>query len=439
MRAVAWPLMLGLLAASAPTGAADSLESALRDSQWFGYAKAMLVADDKEGGRPNQRTTGFGGKLGGETGSYHGFQLKAAAYTTQDLGLNNHDPRKIDTYMFDLDKMTYSLLGESQLKYSAGRTALTLGRQEIHSPLMASYDYRIIPNLYEAYTLVNRDLPDSTVTLSYVSKMAGLDGLLDFSKFRSMSQQAYTSLKVAADGTVDAVNGDTLEVSRVVGHRGVWMAGLVYEQTHKFQLWNYYGVDTLNTVYLDGRLRQKLSEDWSTLLEAQTYRVAAVGQFKDYLAQRGLNASYDLFGLKATLAHRPSGLSVALAGNHFTGDRNTVTAFSNWGGYPEFVIMPYIHAGNNGATGIARSTLAKLTVLLDLGAWGLKDHNLLFGHAHIDLDERILAGADIRVNSLLYRARLTPGLSARLALESRNSGHSRYNNEFVALALRYDF
>jgi hypothetical protein len=417
----------------------EELSTALQSGHVYGFGKVMYVADDKKGGRLNQSTPGFGGKIGGETGDYYGFSLKGAWYTTRDFGLRSANPKETDAYMFDVDKTPYSLLGEAQLNFVAGRTTLTFGRQEIHSPLLSSYDYRIIPNLYEAYTLTNRDLAATAFTLSYVGKMAGLDGLPIFSAFRSMSQQAYTSLMVTADGTVDARNGDTMNLAKVVGNKGVWMAGLVYEKEHALQIWNTYGSDTLNTLYVEGKFKKNLSGEWSTVLDGQAYRVAEVGQFKEYLAQRGLNARYGLYGVKGTLAHKPSGLSAMLAYNHFTGDHKTVTAYGNWGGYPEFVSMPYLYAENDGVSAIARSRLSKVSVLLDLGAYGLQGHSLLFGHARIDIDETIQANSDILVNSLLYRAKLSPKLSARVLLEARNSGHSRYNNEFVAASLRYDF
>jgi hypothetical protein len=429
-------LLAALLACLAGQALAQQTES---DFKLFGYAKLMYVADDKKGGRLNQSTPGFGGKLGFETGDFHGFQLRAAEYTTSDLGLRHDDPRRTDAYMFDLDKEPYSLLGEAQLNYHTGKTTLTAGRQEFFSPIINSYEYRIIPNLFEAVTLKNRDIPDTTLTLAYVGKMSGLDGLVTFSEFRSMSQQAYTSLKVAADGTPDAKNGETLDPSTVVGHHGVWVAGFVHERDYRFQLWNFHGVDTLNTLYLDGSWQKSLTQVVTGTLEGQAYRVAEVGGFKDYLSQQGLNASYGLLGLKGTLAHRPSGVSIALALNQFSGNRHTVTAFGNWGGYPEFVGMPYMYAESKGISAIARSQLARMTLLFDLSKIGLVDQSLLFGHAKIDIDENILTNSDIKVNTLLYRAKVTPRLSARIAFEARASQNSRYDNEFAVLALRYDF
>jgi hypothetical protein len=419
--------------------AGDNLMEALQASRISGYGKIMFVADEKKGGRLDQRTPGFGGKLAGETGNYYGFSSKGAVYSTQDLGLRSGNPRETDAYMFDLDKSPYSLLGEAQVGFTAGKTTLTLGRQEFFSPIINSYEYRIIPNLFEAYTLTNHDLPNTTLTLAHVSRMSGLDGLVTFSEFRSMSQQTYTSLISNAAGVVDTGSGETLDPSRVVGHRGVWVSGLIFEPGDRLQLWNFHGTDTLNTFYVDGRWKKGLSESLTMSLEAQAYRVVAVGRFKEYLSQQGLNASYGLAGIKGTLAYPSVGLSISLAHNRFSGDERTVTAFGNWGGYPEFVSMPYLYAANNGASAIARSRLSKLTAVFDLGVYGLHDHGLILGHARVDTDQAIIANTDIVVNSLIYRAKLERGWSARAAFEWRSSGNSRYDNDFVAMSLRYDF
>jgi len=436
-----WALLGLVLAGLAPgLRAAESWSDALEESRVFGYAKAMYVADDKKGGRPNQSTLGVGGKLGVATGEFQGFSLLGAWYATSDLGLRSHDPRRTDAYMFDLDKRPYQLWGEAQLIYRQGEARLVLGRQEILSPLVNSYDYRIIPNLFEAATLSLPAGADTRLTLAYLKRMSGLDGLVSFSEFRSMSQQAYTSLMLDGAGRVDGSHGETLDLSRVVGHRGAWLAGLVHERgDYRLQLWNSFGRDTLNTLYGDGRLRHGLEGGAALVLEAQAYQVRAVGGFRDYLARLGLNADYGLWGLKGSYEHQPWGLRLSLAHNRFGGDGRTVTAYGNWGGYPEFVSMPYLYAEQDKATPIARSRLSRLTLGLDLGPYGLQGHSLLWSFTRIDPDAALLPGGAIRVHGLLWRARLTPELSARLQLEARNSGKSRYDNEFAALSLRYDF
>ena len=417
----------------------DSLAAALGASRWSGFAKLMTIADDKKGGRPDQSTLGVGGRLGVATGVWHGWQLQAAAYTTQDLGTRHADPRRTDAYLFDLDKRPYTLLGEAQLKWQQGAYALTLGRQEFFSPIINSYEYRIIPNLFEAATLQWRPDSSTTATLAYVDKMSGLDGLVTYSHFRSMAQQTYTSLKVDDSLRLDARNGDTLDPSRAVGHHGVWVAGFERGSQDQLRLWLYHGIDSLDTLYAEGRRQWPLTATLGLKLEGQYYRVGASGGFRHYLARQGLNASYDLSGIKASLSHAPSGVTVGLAMNRYGGNDRTVTAYGNWGGYPEFVVIPYLFAEGDSASAIARSRLAKLTTTLDLAPYGLPQQALILGHARINLDPAILANSDITVNSLIYRAKLNERLSTRVMLESRNSGNSRYNNEYATFWLRYDF
>lgn len=416
----------------------------------FGYTKAMYVTDDKKGGRLNQSTPGFGGKIGIETGSYYGFKLKGAWYTTQDFNLRSENPKKTDAYMFNLNKKPYSLLGEVQVQFNTGKSSAIVGRQEISSPIIESYDYRIIPNLFEAYTVVNKDIDNTTMTLSYIKKMSGLDGLVSFSEFYSMSQQAYTSLITTQNDVIDAKNGDAIDISKIVGKKGVLMAGLVYKKDHTLQIWNYYGTDILNTIYFDGKfdinnkniennINKYFNKNISAIINAQAYFVNPVGRFKTYLMQHGLNADYALFGIKSTVTHQPSGWTGALAYNQFTGNKNTVTAYGNWGGYPEFVSIPYVYAENTQPSGVAHSRLKKATIMLDLHQYGLKNHSIMFGHARIDLDDSIISNSDIIVNSLLYRAKLTPQFSARFAIEHRKSGNPRYNNKFATIGLRYNF
>ena len=405
----------------------------------FGYGVFMFVADDKKGGRVNQRTQGLGGMVGAETANWHGLSLKGAFYTTQDLGLRSEDAREIDAKMFDIDKTPYSLLGEAQVRLTAGRTKLAFGRQEFFSPLINSYERRIIPNLFEAYGVSNSDIPHTTVTLAYVAKMSGLDGRATHSKFRSMSQQAYTSLSADALGNTNNPTGYPLARSRDVGNRGVWVAGLDLESRNRIRLWKVHGIDTLNTIYLDGRLRVATSDAITLTFEAQSYRVAAVGGFRRLLSQRGLNASYGLVGISATWEDKSSGLGVSLSHNRFSGNEKTVTAVGNWGGYPEFVGMPYIFPGEDGASAIARSRLYKLTAMLDLTAFGASAHQFAFSHSRIDTDHAIIANTDIVTSGVTYRVKLRSSWSARFGFFANSSANSRYANDVLSVSLRCAF
>lgn len=418
---------------------ADELADTLKNGSVFGYLKAMYVYDDRKGVKLDQNTPGFGGKVGFESGSFGGLKAKAAWYTTTDFGLRDKNPKKTDAYMFDLDKTPYSILGEANIAYIAGKTALTLGRQEIDTPIVSTYDYRIIPNLFEAYTLTNNDIADTTIVLSYITKMSGLDGLVTFSEFRSMSQQTYTSLMPSSDNKSIDTSNDPIDISKLVGHNGVYMAGVIYENNPKIQLYNYYCPDVLNTFYADIAHKQELNANLKLTLEAQFYSVKDVGKFSEFLRGMNLSGSYELYGAKASLSNKTLGLSGSMAYNKFTGNDKTVTAFGNWGGYPEFVAMPYMFAQDNGASAIAGSQMGRVSSTLDASVLGLAGQSLTVGYSVFDIDDSVLANSDITLLNFLYKNKITKNLSARVLYEIRYSQNYRYDNDMLTLSLKYDF
>lgn len=430
-------LLIALLAAQ--TLQADELSNALKNSSIFGYTKAMYVADDRKPPKLDQNTPGFGGKVGLESGSFFGVKTKAAWYTTTDFGTRDKNPKKVDAYMFDLDKTPYSIVGEANIAYSKAKTTFTFGRQEIDTPIISTYDYRIIPNLFEAYTLTNNDIDDTTITLSYVTRMSGLDGLVTFSKFRSMSQQTYTSLMPSSDNKSIDTSNDPIDISKLVGENGVYMTGIVYEKNQKIQLYNYYCPDVLNTFYTDAAYVQNINANLKLTLEAQFYSVKDVGKFGDFLKTMGLNGSYELYGAKGSLADKTLGVSASLAYNKFTGNDKTVTAFGNWGGYPEFVAMPYMFAQDNKASAIAGSQMGRAALTLDPTPLGIKNQTLTIGYSMFDLDKTVLDNSDITMLNFLYKNKITKNASARLLYEMRNSKNYRYDNDTLSVSLRYDF
>jgi hypothetical protein len=211
----------------------------------------MVVHDDRLAPKLDQSTFGIGGKLGLQSPVWNGWRMTGAYYITDDLGLSSSNPKKTDAYMFDVDKQPYSVLGEASLVYERGDSTLILGRQEIDTPIVSTYDYRIIPNLFEAYTYINKTLPHTSLTLSYITKMSGLDGLVSFKRFESMSQQTYTSLSMIDLDTVDSDDGETVDISKISGHQGVLMSGFVYDNALRVQGWNYYCHDVIDEWYAD--------------------------------------------------------------------------------------------------------------------------------------------------------------------------------------------
>ena len=130
----------------------------------------------------SKRDAAVGGSLKIEIQAWHGIASGVGFYTVQ--GIDHHDNLFIPFY--DNDNHSYSLLGEAYLQGAYRNSTLTVGRQVIDTPFADSDDIGMIPNRFEAYTLRNRDLENTTLTVTHIVKMAGVDAA-DPGRFTSVN------------------------------------------------------------------------------------------------------------------------------------------------------------------------------------------------------------------------------------------------------------
>ena len=145
-----------------------------------------------------------------------------------------------------------------------------------------------------------------------------------------------------------------------------------------------------------------------------------------------------MYGAKISTQNKNLGTTISVAYDKFTGGSKTVTAFGNWGGYPEFVGMPYMFAENNAASAIANSQMARIAMKYDLSSVGASGHNITIGYSYFDIDEKILRDSDISLVNILYKAKITKKLQAKMLYELRNSKNYRYDNDTLTLSLTYE-
>lgn len=87
---------------------------------------------------------------------------------------------------FDENNDNYATISEAYIRGNFGKTTFTLGRQTIDTPFADSDDVGMIPNTFEAYTLINKDIKDMTIFFSQVQKMSGVDSPIQ-SKFTNLN------------------------------------------------------------------------------------------------------------------------------------------------------------------------------------------------------------------------------------------------------------
>ena len=248
----------------------------------------------------------LGGKLHIETAAISGISIGASFYTSNSFG--SEDNRGLVPFRGEVAH-SYVLLGEAYLKAQFGNTTLKLGRQEIDTPFAQTDDIGMVPNTFEAYTVVNKDIPDTTLFLGQIQKMAG----------------------------VDAEVVDTF--TRVNGNHHMQVVGINYdgiENTH-INAWYY---------------RLKDAQIDSIAYVESSYEGAAKGLGYSlglqYAKQTYLNEKdASVYGINGSISHEATGLTFGAAYNK--ADGNAVS--SGFGGGPFFSNSEYLIIDNAGADG----------------------------------------------------------------------------------------
>lgn len=153
------------------TFAADSLNDAIKNGTINGEAKMWYQTNDRN---PNdifdKESTYFsaGIRLGFITQIFNGFGAGVNFYSVDDLNAyGNFANNSIHGVPHD---ETWAWLGEAYLTYKLGNTQAKIGRQNIKSPLINSDAWALFPVNFEAYTIKNSDLPDTTLNVTYVTE-----------------------------------------------------------------------------------------------------------------------------------------------------------------------------------------------------------------------------------------------------------------------------
>jgi hypothetical protein len=130
---------------------------------------------------PIHDPTGFalGGSLIYKTAPLNGVSGTAGLYTAQNLGLLDEDDALFgrsgkDTFsrynVLEEGDWGMTVLAQVYLQYHFGKADIKMGRQIFESFLTKSNDTKMIPNTFEGYTLLSKDIPATTVTLGYLTQ-----------------------------------------------------------------------------------------------------------------------------------------------------------------------------------------------------------------------------------------------------------------------------
>ncbi|MGP2656134.1 porin [Malaciobacter sp. WC5094] len=164
-------LSLSLIATLAilNTANANSLSEAFSSGKASGELKSQFYQkESNDSKKVNIWTNGI--NLSYHTADYNGLSAKvtfqAASVATEDLDENPN--------AYDADQnVSGAVLSESYIQYKMNNTTLKVGRQYLATPLIASSGSRIFKESFEAATLTNTDIKDTSISLMYVGKYQG--------------------------------------------------------------------------------------------------------------------------------------------------------------------------------------------------------------------------------------------------------------------------
>lgn len=427
--------------------AASDLAGAFKEGKTSGQVRAMYLNNDlssaaNSGNNLDKSAFGLGGKLSYETAPLYGVSAGVGFYTSQDLGTKDNNVGKRNPDMLDENGNSYSLLGQAYLQGQFGKTTVKVGRQQLDTPLAASDDARMIPNLFEAAVVINTDLPDTTLIGAYVARMAGWDS----SSNRSAKTQ-FQSMSRSALGTLADVNN--------IGDEGVYAAAIVYGGIKNLTLqgWYYHAVDVLDAPYLQADYAIEFTKDVKLTLSGQYYGLKATGNTKNFLNSANLKLDYDVWGAKAALAIDNIGLTPYVAYNSVSDKENGLAAVNAWGGLPEFTNMEEANlnsAYGNGsnptgyvAGGAMGAKVWKVGADLNLDKYGLGARTLGLAYGSYDLknNRNNNVDSDYNVIDVVYTCNgaLVKNLDAKLAYEKVDNKVDSKDQTWLKVIFNYNF
>ena len=305
----------------------------------FGQSRTFYIDRTYAGGTTlNRNSLATGGYIGYKSPDYNGLTFAVAAYGTYGFNIHNIDADapggglSYDPSLYGDGFDNYAFIGQAYINYAFGNTNIKIGRQRLDTPLAGADDARMLPNLFEAAVLSNKDITDTTLIAAHVTKMTvGTFGNV-YGPPSQLSLQSGYGLGYKLGTSGDFADMGEIALGEGTDTNGVTALAAIYAKDGlKLQAWDYIAYDILNAVYLQADYGFNVSEDIKLTASAQYINESDIG---DKLAG---NVDVNYFGLK--LAAKIDNFNAYAAYSTTGDDADTVTnggVITPWGGMPAF-------------------------------------------------------------------------------------------------------
>ena len=313
----------------------------------YGQARTFYVDRTYNGIFENNRNSlATGGYIGYKTPDFNGLTAAVAAYGTYGFDIHDEDATVIGSASYDPSLYgdafdNYVFIGQAYINYAFGNTNIKVGRQRLDTPMAGADDARMLPNLFEAAVLSNKDVENTTLIVAHVtrettgtfSNVYGAPGALSLQSGYGLGYKEGTSGRFANMGTIalgyNDINGNGSTDNSTAG---VTALAAIYTGVEglKLQAWDYIAWDILNVIYLEGDYTIGVNESAKVKLSAQYINETDIGDAfaaevdSNYFAAK-ITGSYDAFS--AYVAYSTTGDSDG------TMNGGIITP---WGGMPAY-------------------------------------------------------------------------------------------------------
>ncbi len=300
-----------------------------------GYIRLGLQQHDRD---HSDTDLALGGKLKYAYIPFERLKIAAAFYMSQPL----IEKKNVGIPFYGSDNRSITLLGEAFIKGGMQATTVKIGRQMLDTPFLDSDDNGMIPNLFEAGTVVSHRLPYTMLLLSHVTKWAGVD---------APQPQRFT---------------------RINGNRGLQIAGAIYDGVHDTMLqgWYYHAADMDSIYYFAADHNGKYA--WGR------YELGVQYAFQDFKNKTDAAVG----GISVEFSHARSGVSLSAAYNR-TDSKGAVAADNFFGGGPFYAAAEHLTIAEAGIDG--RGMLGGIS--LDGAAYGVEGLSVLLTHLRLKGDD----------------------------------------------------
>ena len=224
---------------------------------------------------------GLGGSLIYKTAPFYGVSATAGFYTSQNLGLLEKDDALLgrcgqDTFSrYEVLKdgdWNMTVLAQAYLQYDFRKSELKIGRHIFESFLTKSNDTKMIPNTFEGYTLVSKDIPETTIKLAFLTeqKLRGHTRFHDVITYGDGKNETYKGINISRfNNQDDSASHRGLTYANLKGagkdvNNDLVIAGIINESIDdlKMEIWYNAVPDLFYALMVESNYRIPLAGGW---------------------------------------------------------------------------------------------------------------------------------------------------------------------------------